>query len=208
MLRDSRINTIFEGSSEIMRLFIAREALDTHLNVGGAVLNPKLPITKRIGAAFKALGFYANWYPRQWWPFAFGVGSGMDPVLAKHVRWSRKASRRLARRLFHSMLRHGPALEREQILLGDLVDIGTEIFAMAATCSRAQSMIASGSNRKEVIDIADFFCCEAKDRINQSFRHTRKNNNRQGYRLARSILDGQYGWLEEGIVEWDPKKQV
>ena len=208
MMRDSRINTIFEGSSEIMRLFIAREALDTHLNVGGAVLNPKLPLTKRIGAAFKAAGFYATWYPRQWWPFAFGVGGGLDPVLAKHVRWSRKASRKLARRLFHSMLRHGPALEREQILLGDLVDIGTEIFAINATCSRAQSMIASESNRKEVIEVADFFCREARDRINQSFRHTRNNNNRQGYRLARSILDGEYGWLEEGIVEWDPKKQV
>ena len=30
------------------------------------------------------------------------------------------------------------------------------------------------------------------------------NNNRAGYRLARSVLDGKYPWLEDGIVQWEP----
>ena len=204
MMRDSRINTIFEGSSEIMRLFIAREALDPHLKAAGDVMNSKLPMGKRIAAAFKAMGFYASWYPRQWWPFAFGVGAGLHPKLASHVKWSRRNARKLARRLFHAMAKNGPAIEREQIVLGDFVDIGTELFAIAATCSRAQALINRGEHADEVVKLADFFCREARSRINDSFRHVGRNNNRDGYRLARAVLDGKYTWLEEGIVRWDP----
>jgi alkylation response protein AidB-like acyl-CoA dehydrogenase len=206
MMRDSRINTIFEGSSEIMRLFIAREALDPHLKAAGNVLNRTLPFGARFAAAIKAFGFYIKWYPKQWWPFAFTTGHGLDPRLRRHVKWARRRTRTLARRLFHTMVRFGPALEREQIVLGDFVDIGTELFAIAATCSRAQAMIDDGVSREEVLTLAEFFCLESRQRVTHAFDHIKRNNNRSGYRLARSILDGKYPWLEEGIVEWEPSK--
>lgn len=207
MMRDARINTIFEGSSEIMRLFIAREALDPHLKAAGNVLNSKLSLGKRFVAGIKALGFYGVWYPKQLWPFAFTAGRGLDPKLRRHVRWARRRARRLARRLFHAMVTNGPALEREQIMLGDFVDIGTELFAIAATCSRAQSMMNDGTPRSEVLPLAEFFCNESRSKIDRSFAHLRRNNNRAGYRLARSILDGNYPWLENGLVQWDPKSE-
>src|SRR4051812_44159900 len=115
MLRDTRINTIFEGSSEIMRLFIAREALDPHLKVGAPVLNTQLPGATRARAAVKAALFYANWYPRQW--IGMGGGGGLHPNLARHTSWARGATQRLARTLFHAMAKYGPSLEREQVLL-------------------------------------------------------------------------------------------
>src|SRR5262245_9043697 len=191
-LRDSRINTIFEGSSEIMRLFIAREALDPHLKVSGAALNSKLPTSQRLRSALKAALFYARWYPKQWLPLQWLQVRGFrNPVCARQLRYAAKTSRRLARTLFHAMARKGPKLEREQLLLGRFVDIGTEVFAMAATCLRAEHLIRSnapGVDRTELLNLVDYFCRASRLRIAEKFRGVRRNADRAGYRLAQQVL--------------------
>src|SRR5258705_1626579 len=168
-MRDCRINMIFEGSSEIMRLFIAREALDPHLKIGAPILNSQLPVSERVKSAIGAAGFYAKWYPRQWLQHFGGKGrNDFHPVLALHMRFAANASHRLARGLFHAMASHGPKLEREQILLGRFVDIGTEIFAIATSCARAQSLLRTDENTKmDLLALADYFCSEARLRIDR-----------------------------------------
>lgn len=199
MLRDSRINKIFEGSSEIMRLFIAREALDPHLKRAGDAVNSRKPMGTRIAAALKAATFYAHWLPTRFIPIS-GTSTGkLDGALAKHVRYAGRTSRKLARRLFIQMLKHGPKLEREQILLGRFVDIATELFAITAVCSYAQHKIDSGEPRAEVLALVDYFCREAKLRIDQSFRGVGRNNDKRSYRLAQKVLDGDYAWMEKGL---------
>ena len=74
--RDARINTIFEGSSEIMRLFIAREALDPHLKLGGPVLNSTLSLKDRAKAVLRSARFYTKWYPLLWLPRFGGFPAG------------------------------------------------------------------------------------------------------------------------------------
>ena len=193
-LRDSRINMIFEGSSEIMRLFIAREALDPHLKVGGAVMNSRLPLGKRVAAALKAGGFYALWYPSLFLPRWVAVG-GMDSRLAGHMHWGARCSRRLARQLFHAMLRYGPALEREQIVLKHLVDIGADLFMLSVTCARA----AGGKDEGEIA-LADTFAGECRNRIEERFMKLKRNKNKAFYRLAQEVLEGKMRWMEQGIV--------
>ena len=204
-LRDCRINTIFEGSSEIMRLFIAREALDPHLQVSGAALNTQLPLARRVKAAFKAGMFYAGWYPRQYLPRPVGNLRGAHPRLARHLRDASRASRRLARRLFQAMVRFGPKLEREQVLLSRFVEIGTELYAMSATCARAQSLLARGSEEQnaELLELVDYFCASSRLRVERAFSGLRRNTDRAGYRLAQRILGSESQLLNEGIMHDD-----
>lgn len=200
-MRDSRINTIFEGSSEIMRLFLAREALDPHLKVAAAALNSQLPLGQRAKAAIKAAAFYARWYPRQW--FGFSTGSAkLSPPLRKHIRYVARTSRRLARKLFHAMVRFGPKLEKQQVLLGRFVDIGTELFAMAATCSRAEHLMksAGADEKKDLAQLADYFCTSARLRLKRNFDGLSHNADSKGYRLAQKVLQADYKCLRDGIV--------
>jgi 3-hydroxyacyl-CoA dehydrogenase/alkylation response protein AidB-like acyl-CoA dehydrogenase/enoyl-CoA hydratase/carnithine racemase len=195
-LRDSRINTIFEGSSEIMRLFIAREALDPHLKVSGAALNSKLPAAQRLRAAAKAALFYARWYPRQWLPTEwFKVRRPGAAPLNRHFRYAARTSRKLARTMFHAMARNGPKLERQQLLLGRFVDIGTELFAITATCLRAEQL-AKGevtvAKKAELLQLADYFCRASRLRIEEKFRGVRRNADRASYRLAQQVLSGNH----------------
>jgi alkylation response protein AidB-like acyl-CoA dehydrogenase len=201
-MRDCRINMIFEGSSEIMRLFIAREALDPHLKIGAPILNSQLPVSERVKSAIGAAGFYAKWYPRQWLQHFDGEGKNdFHPVLARHMRFAANASHRLARGLFHAMASHGPKLEREQILLGRFVDIGTEIFAIATSCARAQSLLQTDENtRMDLLALADYFCSEARLRIDRMFYSVRHNADLRGKKLAQRVLSGELSWLENGIV--------
>ena len=193
-MRDCRINTIFEGSSEILRLFLAREALDPHLQVAGPVLNTQVPLGERMKIGMKAGLFYVGWYPRQWWPFS-NAGAGFHPNLARHLRYAARTSRRLARTLFHAMARFGPKLERQQILLGRFVDIGTELFAITASCSCAQSL-----DTGEARALADYFCRMSRLKTEALFRDVRHNRDAEGYRVAQQVLAGKFDWLQDGIL--------
>ncbi len=200
MMRDCRINTIFEGSSEIMRLFIAREALDPHLKVAAPMLNSQLGAAPRIKSAMQAGLFYAGWYARQWLPFGGMSASGFHPRLARQLRFTSGTSRRLARAIFHSLVRFGPGLDKQQILLGRFVDIGAELFAITASCSRAQSMLNHGAESAEMLALVDYFCDTSRLRLRQLFRELHHNTDREGYKFAQNVLAGKYDWLREGIL--------
>src|SRR6202165_1440455 len=199
-LRDCRVNTIFEGSSEIMRLFIAREALDPHLKVGGAIFNTQLPMMTRIKSMFSSGSFYTRWYPKQWMGGNAGNLDHLHADLRQYVNYGASTSKRLARGVFHATMGFGPKLDREQLLLSRFVGVATELFAMSATCAFAQSKINAGEPVAEVLSLAHYFCRSARSRIDHHFAGTSRNADQRGYDLKQELLAGQHENMRRGIV--------
>jgi hypothetical protein len=198
-MRDSRINLIFEGSSEIMRLFIAREAVDHHFKTAFALVDKNASGKEKRAAFGRVLRFYPFWYAARW------IGRGQLPIsfsefgkLAKHLRYAERHARKLGRSLFHAMVRYGPKLERKQMVLFRAVDIGAELFAIAASCSRAHAEAERGN--KGAIALADVFCREARLRIDDLFAKLYGPTDDSVYRLSQQVLKGEYAWLESGII--------
>jgi alkylation response protein AidB-like acyl-CoA dehydrogenase len=198
VMRDLRINLIFEGSSEIMRLFIAREAVDPHLSKAGAMMDPEAATSAKLKGAL-GLGLHlAGWLPglvAGWgrWPQYAEFGT-----LAPHLRFVSRNARKLGRMLFYAMTRFGPKLEKRQSVLFRLVDVGAELFAMAAACTRARTLVDAGADRS-AITLADTFCRGARGRVRSHFAQVFHNDDARDYRLAQDVLRGRYVWLETGL---------
>lgn len=200
LMRDCRINTIIEGTSQIMRLFIAREALDAHLGRLLPIMNPKTSLGVRIQKAIEGAFHYSFWYPSQWLYGSHLPGNVKIPgKLKSHIHYVEKAGHKLARNLFHSMMLYQNGLEKKQQLLTRLVNIGTDLFAIAVTCSRAALLHSKGKD-EGAVELADLFSRQAKGRIEKQFRSLFCNDDKFTYHVAQETLKGKYRWLEDGII--------
>lgn len=201
MMRDARINTIIEGTSQIMRLFIAREALDAHAQRIFPILDPKTPAVKKLALISKAITHYTLWYPGQWLYGSQKLPSGIPAALRRHMRYIEKSAHRLARNLFHAMSLYQQGLEKKQQLLTRFVNIGTDLFGMSVSCSRALALQSKNPSDLGPIELADLFSRQARRRIEKQFRSLFRNDDRFTYHVAQETLKGKYRWLEKGIID-------
>jgi alkylation response protein AidB-like acyl-CoA dehydrogenase len=202
LLRDLRINRIFEGSTEIMHLLIAREAVDAHLSVAGDLIDPDATLSDKARAGARAGGFYARWLPK------LVAGPGRLPTayaefgpLAGHLRYVERSSRKLARSTFYAMSRWQGRMETKQNFLARIVDIGAELFAMSAACVRAEHLAATADHGLEARRLADAFCRQSRVRTDELFTRLWTNTDGSDHQLTKAVMDGSLTWLEAGIVD-------
>jgi alkylation response protein AidB-like acyl-CoA dehydrogenase len=191
LFRDARINTIFEGSSEIMRLFIAREALDPHLKIGAEAVNASLPVKDRLKAALRAARFYAVWLPVKYVPRSIQGATSIHPQLLDDMRTVEALSRKLARRLFYAMALNGPALERRQVLLGRFVDIGCELFVTAALLAYVSKLTtestASAADIDDKVKLARYHARHSRLKVRELFHQTTHSDDDAAVAIASGI---------------------
>ncbi|SDJ69751.1 acyl-CoA dehydrogenase family protein [Streptomyces indicus] len=207
VLRDLRINRIFEGSTEIMHLLIAREAVDAHLKVAGDLIDPDKSLSDKAKAGARAGGFYARWLPK------LVAGPGQLPRtygefhpdghadLSGHLRFVERTSRKLARSTFYAMSRWQGRMETKQGFLGRIVDIGAELFAMSAACVRAELLRTTEEYGREAYQLADVFCRQSRIRVDELFNRLWTNTDDLDRKVVKGVLSGTYTWLESGIVD-------
>ncbi|MEI6437301.1 MAG: acyl-CoA dehydrogenase family protein [Candidatus Omnitrophota bacterium] len=200
VLRDVRINRIIEGTSEIMHLFIAREALDPHLSYLKPLLSGRTPILAKLGAALKMMAHYAVWYPGLWGGFFTPPEIGSLPgPLQPQMMYVRRASRRLARGTFHQMVIYQQKLESKQSILNRIVDIGTELFSISAVCSYAVMLHKNG--QENALDLAVAYCLESRKRVDALFLEAGSNHDKVSLKLAKNVLGGEFKWMENEVIK-------
>lgn len=203
LLRDIRINRTFEGSSEIMKLLIARDAVDQHLSVAGDIIDPDKGTGDKAKALVNAGKFYSKWFP------TLTVGAGQTPnaysdfgPLATHLRFVERNSRKLARSTFYAMSRWQGKMEYKQAFLGRIVDIGCELFAMSASVVRARMMLDNGSPEgPQAVELANVFCAGSRRRVDTLFHDLWFNADDENEKAAKAVLDGRYTWIEKGVID-------
>jgi alkylation response protein AidB-like acyl-CoA dehydrogenase len=203
LMRDCRINLIFEGSSEIMHLFMAREAVDKHLEVAGAMIDPKKGAREKLAALPKILAFYAGWYPPLW---LRGLGTPFRyrdfGPLARHLRFVERSCRKLARESFHGMVVYQAKMERKQGFLFRCVDVVMELFAMAAAVSHARRLRDGRNAEAPAAEaLADAFCRDSRRRVRRLFQDLWSNEDARRNQLAASVMKGEHLWLEQGRLD-------
>ena len=198
MLRDARINLVWEGTSEILRIWMAREALSPYIEQGIAFVqgSPSDKIAAPLYYARIALRSCLHVST----PLSTTAIFGKD--YARWVRFIESSSRSLTRSTLVATVRHRQGLHNKQLLLQHLVNDSLWLFPMAATLWYASQ--SEMRTKPGILELATYFCQEMADRLDppssSEKRIGRHKKDTIIYHLSKTIMSGEYAWLEEGIV--------
>ncbi|UCH62775.1 MAG: acyl-CoA dehydrogenase family protein [Fidelibacterota bacterium] len=187
-LRDARINLIFEGTNEILRLFIAL----TGIKAPGAYLEQ---LGKALRDPIKGFGFLAD----------YAFTRAREAVSSHHLAMVHPALKKWADHFTHSVVRFhlvlnsaimkfGKRVIDRQLMLKRFADTAIDLFGMLAVLSRVTSRIEAVGEEmtRSEIDITCIYCEEAWRRIRRNLHGIRRNQDHSVRQLATHISDHRY----------------
>ncbi len=197
IMRDSRILTIFEGTSEILRLFIALSGMKGP----GTLLRDLQSATDDIfNSPIKGFGLLSDYAGRKITQItSLGneriVGAVSDDLRDDALIFE-KYSLELARMTDVLLRRHGKAIANKQFALKRIADVTIDLFVGLSVLSRVSSMDEDDSVQyQQAVTIAHLFSQKAKRRMNQNLRAMLRNEDESAKSLADSVFEAEsYLW--------------
>ncbi len=196
-MRDSRILTIFEGTSEILRLFIALSGMKE----AGVLLQELKSATDDIfNNPIKGFGLLSDYAGRR---ITHLTSLGQDrivgvvpDILRDDALVFEKYTLELARMSDVLLRRHGKAIVDKQFALQRAADVVIDLFVGLSVLSRVSSMAPDDSEQyQQALSIAHLFSQQAKRRMNRNLRAMLRNEDESAKALAGYIFSKEsYPW--------------
>lgn len=195
--RDTRILSIFEGTNEILRLYIALSGLK---GVGTGLAELKTAVGDIFNDPIKGFGVLGDYTGRRMRE-ATGYGTDkikytLEPALQKYAAIYEKYAVELSKASDQLLRQHGKAIADQQHALKRIADITIDLFVGLCVLSRADSLLKQGHpSAAQALDIAGLFSRQARRRMARNRRGFEHNEDAVTERLAASILErGTYAW--------------
>jgi acyl-CoA dehydrogenase family member 9 len=196
--RDSRILSIFEGTNEILRLYIALSGMK---DVGSSLSEIKSAVSSIFNDPIKGFGVLSNYAGRRF-KSATGIGAdrigrNLEPRLRKAAETYEKYAGELSNATDQLLRMHGKKIADEQYQLKRVGDVTIDLFVGLCVLSRADSMVTQKHRHAEqAINMAELFAHQARRRMASNVRAMAVNEDAARDQLAQFILD------QDGYV-WD-----
>jgi acyl-CoA dehydrogenase family protein 9 len=195
--RDCRILTIFEGTNEVLRLYIALSGLK---DLGKSLGELKAAVDDIFNNFIKGFGVLTDYAEKR---LTQATGVGRDKILTRLPEALREAAGiyerytlELAKASDFLLRKHGKSIADRQHDLKRVADIGIDLFVGLCGLSRAATLSeAPGEQGAEAIAAARIFAQQAKRRMANNVRRIARNEDEEMNRLAEFVLDkGSYPW--------------
>ncbi len=194
VLRDSRINMIFEGTNEILRLYIALSGMKDVGSYLKGVMQSAGEIFNHPIKGFGVLSEYASKRITQ----ITSVGrdrivSSVCPELENEALIYEKYTLELSRMTDVVLRRHGKNIIGKQFAMKRLSETAIDLFVGLCVIARVSDMIKQSSAAKceQEIRIAGLFTQQAKRRMNQNLRRVLKNEDEDMKALSAFIVENE-----------------
>ena len=193
LVRDATMYRIGEGATDILRPFVAREGLNTHLEQIKDALDDGI----KLSAIPRLIAFYIPWYLRQWKRKNIPNGPEFNnPRVREKLEYVENTSRALARRIFYAMLICREAMRDDQGRQNRIDIVGEELFTIIATTLHAQKI-----DQEYAWQLADEQFRISQKLICTILKELLFNDDHKYEALGIRAIKGEYSALNQGIIQ-------